>query len=84
MYHNFLKEVNSDSKYLRFTYLRDNNFEVLLSATTLDKIDLDCAENVGAKPTVNNSGFVTYSNTINFSTKWLDKNGYILTQCFFL
>ena len=84
MYHNFLKEVNSDSKYLRFTDLRDNNFEVLLSATTLDKIDLDCAENVRAKPTVNNSGFITYSNTINFSTKWLDKNGYILTQCFFL
>ena len=46
----------------------------------MDKIDLECAETVKAKPTVNDSGFIAYSNTINFSSKWLDKSVYLITQ----
>ena len=50
------------------------------SAIELDKVDLVCAETVKSKPTVNYSGFITYSNTIDFSGKWFDNSGYIITQ----
>ena len=66
-----MKKVNSDQKYLRCLDILDKNSEVLRSAIPLDKVDLECAETVKAKPTGNDSGFVTYSNTINFSGKWL-------------
>ena len=42
MHKKFLKEVNGDHNYLRYTYIRYNNFEVLHSAIALDKIDLGC------------------------------------------
>ena len=29
---------------------------------------------------VNKTGFITYTNTINFAIKWLDKSGYVITQ----
>ena len=61
-------------------YLQDNNFEVLVSAIALDKVDLNCAYTFKAKPTRNSSDFITYSNTINFDSKWLEKSGYIITQ----
>ena len=35
---------------------------------------------VKAKPTINYSYFITYSNTINSSGLWLDKSGYPITQ----
>ena len=38
----------------------------MFPAIALDKINLDFAESVKAKPTVNDSGFITHSNTINF------------------
>ena len=41
------------------------------STIALDKIDLDCAETVKDKPTVNGSVFITYSNTVNFAIEWL-------------
>ena len=66
MYQNISKEGNGDQKYLRCPDLQDNKFEVLFSAIALDKITLDCAENVKAKPAGNDLGFITYSNTINF------------------
>ena len=66
MYQNILKEGNGDHKYLRCPDIWDNNFEVLRPSITSDKIDLDCAENVKSKPTVNDSVFVNYSNTTNF------------------
>ena len=50
------------------------------SAIALDKFDLDCAENVKAKPAEKDSIFITYSNTIVFSIKWLDNSGYLITQ----
>ena len=43
-----------------------------------------CAEIVKDKPTGNYSGFIRYSNTINFSGIWLDKIFYLVTQWFFL
>ena len=46
----------------------------------LDKVDLEFEETVKVKPTGNDSGFITYSNTINFASKWLDTSGYILNQ----
>ena len=37
LYYNFLKEGNSDHKFLRCPDLWDNNFDVLRSAIALDK-----------------------------------------------
>ena len=48
----------------------DKKFKVLYSVLALDKVDLVCAETIKAKPTVNNSGFITYSNQIYFSSIW--------------
>ena len=39
----------------------------MLSAIALNKIDLDCAENVKYKTTDNGSGFIIYSDTISIS-----------------
>ena len=61
-----LKEGNCAQNFLRCQGLRDNNFEVLRSEITLDKVDLECAYTVKYKPTGNNSVFINYSNTIYF------------------
>ena len=66
MHQKLLKDGNCDQKYLRCPELRGNNFEVLRSAIILGKVDLECVETVNAKPTGNNLGFTTTSNTINF------------------
>ena len=66
-YQKLLKEGNCDQKYLICLDLRDNKFEVLFSAITLDKVDPECAETVKDKPTRKDSGLITYSNTINIS-----------------
>ena len=58
IYQSLLKEVNGGNKYLGFPYLLDNNFEVLLSDITMDKVDLVCAETVKTKSIVNDSDFV--------------------------
>ena len=60
MYQNICKEGNGDHKFLRCTNIWDNNFEVLRSEISLDKFNLEYAENVKAKPTGNNSGLITY------------------------
>ena len=75
-----MKEGNSDYKYSRGIDIWDNKIEVLCSAIALDKVDLDCAETVKDKTTINDSGFITYSNTTNFSGKWLNDIGYLITQ----
>ena len=80
MFQIFLKEGNGDNKFLRCPYLRDNTIEVLCSEIALDKVDLDCAEAVKAKLTGNDSGFITDSNPINFSSKWLYNSGYLMIQ----
>ena len=46
----------------------------------LDKVDLEFEETFKVKPTGNDSGFITYSNTINFASKWLENSGYTITQ----
>ena len=61
MYQMILKEGNDDYTYLRRQYLGDNNFEVVFSEISLDKLDVDCAENIEAKPIRNDSGLITYS-----------------------
>ena len=78
-----MKEDNGDQKYSRCTDLQDNNFEVLCSEISIDKVDLECAETVKSKPTKNDSGFINYSSTIIFSGIWLDNSGYIIIQWFF-
>ena len=50
------------------------------SVIALDKIKIECVETDKAKPTVNVSGFITYSKTIKFSGEWLDNSGHIVTQ----
>ena len=74
LYQNVLKKGNGDQEYLICPDLRDNNFEVLCSEISLEKVDLYCAETVKAKTSGNDSGFITYSNRTNFSSKWLEKN----------
>ena len=49
-------------RYLRCPYLQDKNFGVLRSSITLDKADLVCSETLKDKPTINDSGLITYSN----------------------
>ena len=60
MYQNFFKEGNEDHKFLWFPDLQDKIVEFLRSEIAFDKIYLECAENVKAEPTRNNSGFITY------------------------
>ena len=43
-----------------------------------------CSKTVEAKPTVNDSVFITYSNTIYSSGIWLDISGYLIAQWIFL
>ena len=74
-----MKEDNGGHKFLKFPYIRDNTFGVLRSEIPSYEVDLECAGTVNAKPTGNDSGFITYSNTANFSSKWLDKRGYLIT-----
>ena len=69
MYQNLFKEGNGDHKFLKCAYLLDNNFDILPLTIALYKAELECTEIVKAKPTRNYSGFITYSNTINFSVK---------------
>ena len=45
----------------------------------MDQIHLDCVENIKDKPTGNDFGFITHSNKINGSGKWLDSSGYLIT-----
>ena len=46
----------------------------------LDKIDLAYAETVKYKPTGNDSGFITYSNTMYFYDVCLNNSGYLITK----
>ena len=39
-----------------------------------------CEEKAKAKPTVNDSSFITYSSIIYFNALWLYKCGYLITQ----
>ena len=52
----------------------------MCSEIALDKRNLKCAENIKAKPTEDDSDFITYSNTIDFSNNWLDSSRYLITQ----
>ena len=76
-----LKEGNVDQRHLRCPDLRGKTFDVISSSISLDKFVFYCAETVKAKPTGNDSCFITYSKIINFACKWLDKSGYLNTQC---
>ena len=80
IYQKLLKEGNGDHKFLRCSDICDNHFEVLSSEIALDKEDFECAGTVKDKPAGNDSGFITYSNTINSTSKWLDNSGYLITQ----
>ena len=60
--------------------IRGNNFEVLNSNITLDKVDMVFSETVKDKPTVDYSGFITYSNTIYISGIWLYNSVYLMNQ----
>ena len=44
--------------------LQDENFEVMSSAISLDKLYMVFAETIKCKPTGHDSYFITYSNTI--------------------
>ena len=46
----------------------------------MDKVDLACAETVKSKNNGNDSGFITYSNTIYVADIWLDKSDYFITE----
>ena len=75
-----LKSVKGDYKYLRKTDLLDKKFDVLLSDIALDQLYLVCEKTVKAKPTINDSVLITYSNTIYFVGIWLDNSCYIITE----
>ena len=63
LYQNILKEGNGDHKLLRFPDIPYKNFEVMLSAIVLYEVDLEYAEYIISKPTIDNSGFIAYSST---------------------
>ena len=58
MHQRFLKEGHDDNKFLKCPDLQEKQFEVLRSEIASDKIDPDCAENVKAKTTGNDSVFM--------------------------
>ena len=66
IYQRFLKQLNGDKNYLRCSYLRDNNFEILCVVIALDKLYHAYADTVREKLTINYEGSITYSNTIYF------------------
>ena len=53
---------------------------VLCSETPLDKTDHNFLDNAKAKTDGNDSGFITYSNKMNFYGKWLYNSGYLINQ----
>ena len=75
-----MKEVNDDHKFLRFQYIWYNNFEVLCSEISLDKVIPECAGTVKAKRTGKYSGFYYLLKHNQFSSKSLDKSDYQITQ----
>ena len=46
IYQRLFEELNDDNKYLRCPDVQDNNFEVLIRASILDKVDLVCKKTV--------------------------------------
>ena len=80
IYQTPLKEGNGYHKYLQCPDIQDNNFEIMCSTISLNKVDLACSKTVKAKPTGNYSGFITYSNTVYVAGIWLDNCGYLITQ----
>ena len=60
LYQKLLKEDIGYQKCLRCQDVRDKNLEVLCSAISWDKVDLECSETVKYKPTGNNSDYITY------------------------
>ena len=80
IYQRLLKEGNGDHKYLRYPDIWNNNFEVMLIAIKLDRIEIAWVEIVIAKIIGNDAGFITYSNKIYFDDLWLDNCGYLINQ----
>ena len=80
IYQRLLKQVNGYHKYISCTDLIYNNFEVLCSTIALYMVDLAFPETFKSKPIGNDSGFITYSNTIYCAGIWLDKYGYLKTN----
>ena len=80
IYKKIVKEGNGYHDYLRCTYIRYNNFEVLCAAIKMYEVDLECAETVKARPTGNDSCFITYSNTLYFSGILLHNIDYLIIQ----
>ena len=60
LYQKLLKEDNGYQKCLRCKDVRDKNLEFLCSENSWDKVDLEWSETIKAKPTGNNSGYITY------------------------
>ena len=60
--------------------LWQKNFDVLRSEITLNKVYLECEDTVKSKPNGNDSDFITYWKKTNFTGKWLNNSGYIITQ----
>ena len=46
-------------------------------------IKVECSETVKDRSNEMYSGFITYSNTINFASKWLDNSDYLITKWIF-
>ena len=53
MYHKILKGIHGDHKYLMCSDLWDNRYGVMPSENMFNKIDLECAETIKARPTKN-------------------------------
>ena len=50
------------------------------SEISFDKVDLECAETVKSRTRINDSGFITYLNIMNFTSKWSGNSGYIINK----
>ena len=58
IYQTPLKEGNGYHKYLQCPDIQDNNFEIMCSTISLNKVDLACSKTVKAKPTGNYSALL--------------------------
>ena len=80
IYQRILKGGNGYHKYLRCSDIRGDNFYIMRSEISLNKVDQVCAEIVKDKTTGKYSDFIAYPNTIYFDGKWLDSSDYLKTK----
>ena len=85
MYQKFLKEGNGDNSFYCVQIFDTTTFRFCVQKCHWIKPTLNVHKMLKLNLRYMIQVFVTYSNTINFASTFLDNSGYLITQCkFFL